>query len=607
MFLIDYDSTFELTFKKSDDPSEFYDNVNYLKMLWLKWNGRAWAISVSKIRETLLWFKKDGYDFTLSDSAKLKIEEIKNGYAPETSYFRDRRFDKSVLNEGVCLYPYQEVGVNWLLKRSRAYLADDPGIGKTCQTVAYLSCLYKQNQIDGVLLVVRLGLQYQWLKEILEFSNLFTENDIVILDNTTKERPFENCIDKKIIIVSNHLVAKMFASYRKDYNKGKGLSKIKWTTPFVDIKKEWNKKNLLLVCDEAHELKNSSSLRSKAVYAHRNAFYYRLLLSATPSVNRFEDWWMGTKLLDTSIIPYEENEFKLEISNKIGDKFNRYSIKSYNVLKIENIRCRLSTFVLKRLKFDLPEMKTKQIVRPIYLQMPFEQKDIYQTFVQQEVLKLENEFDKINIQAIFQKFPYLIQVLDNVCLLEGKVINEELQKKIKRWKFEKDPRVSYCVGALEDYIEYQNDKVVIFDNHPLTLNLLCDKFKSYSPLVIHGQLQDTTKERQDKIDLFNDKGSIHKLLLMSTQVGGAGFNLNKACSRIIFYTSPFDSVLFKQAQERVSRINSVRDSMVDILLLDHSIDLIRYKRNINRLQLNDEFLTKDLTRDVLKNLLEGIV
>ena len=88
-------------------------------------------------------------------------------------------------------------------------------------------------------------------------------------------------------------------------------------------------------------------------------------------------------------------------------------------------------------------------------------------------------------------------------------------------------------------------------------------------------------------------------------MGGAGLNLHHACRRIIFFTLPYDATLTRQAQDRVYRVTSEYDSIVEMLVLDHSIDNIRHQRNISRVALNDDFLNKDLSLEEIKQLFLG--
>ena len=580
MYEIDFDKKFtvEVNLPEYYDRDVYLTYTDFLKSILLSWDSdiRKWVVPYKRIDEILLWFITKKKDYVLSEEAKAEfINFQRDNFVSETIFKRSGQFDPSVLKEDVKLYNYQEEGVNWLLKRSSAYLADDAGLGKTIQIVSVVSHLYKYNLIDAVLLVVRNSLEYNWLKEFVEKSSIFSEDDIAIIQNDSKLKPFENYRDKKIIIISNHLYPSSCASYRKDYFTKKKLSKMRWNKSFVDINKEWGKESICFIADESHELKNTKAVRTKAVLSTKAHFPYRYYLSATPAINYFEDWWAGMNFIDQSIIPMSENAFKIYISKEIGNKWSMYNINTYDEKKINEVRKRFDPHVLKRLKRDLPEVKTTQTVKPIYLRMNDKHTKLYQSFIQNEVLKLADEFDSITLRLIFQKFPYLIQIVDNPALLEGKVINKDVNEKLNKWKSSDDCRVDYIKNALSSYIGDLDEKVIIFDNHPKTLNMLGDLFKKYDPLIVHGEMKDSKEDRWNKQKLFNDKKSKHKLFLLNTSIGGAGWNLHEACRRIIFYTLPYDATLTRQALDRVWRVNSEYDSIVEILLLDHSLDNIR--------------------------------
>ncbi len=333
-----------------------------------------------------------------------------------------------------------------------------------------------------------------------------------------------------------------------------------------------------------------------------------MFLSATPAMNNFEKWWVSINLLDDKAIELSENAFKIDISKTIGDKFGTYNIKEYNETKIQEFKDKvLSKYVLRREKSELDEVKHKQIIEPIYIEMTAAQRKIYQVFLQEEVFKLEKEFDSISLKLIFNNFAYLSLVIDNPLLLKDRVTQEELNILLNKWKLESDPRIQYLDSALKESIENQGNKIVIFDNHPSTINLLDERYKKYNPIVMHGRLGDTEEDKFKKAELFNDVNSKYKLFIANPQVAGVGINLNKGTDTIIFYTMPNDSVLYAQALERCDRINNTRDSLIQILIIDNSLDVIRYNRNVNRVLFNNEFLTKKLTKQELRNLLMGIV
>jgi hypothetical protein len=612
MLIIDFNSpNFEISFDIPFDDEEglFNDYVMLLKKLYLRYEPtkKVWLCKINQIEEILAWLDKKGYQTQLKSNASNFIQELKKSkYEREIETFKFKTPDFSILNSNLVLFNCHKEGWERLLKSTRSYCADDPGMGKTIEALITFSQWYKEKEVDGIFLVVRKGLPYHWKHEILTYSNVFKEEDIIILTNKTQVKPFTVFKDKKIIITPNHLLGDIFTSYRKDYNNLKSLKYIDWGRPFVDIKKEWEKQKICCVVDEAHELNNPDSIRTKALFSHKHCFDYRLSLSATPAVNYFERWWAALHFLDPSLIPMSYNTFRVWLADELGDKWDRFKIRKYNIERVNEVRKILQKVVLKRTKKDLPEFKSKKTIKPIFLEMPELQKEMYKTIFTETIQNLEEEHDKVTGGMLVANFFHILNIVDNPLLMKIEKRSPKLSSLLSQWSFEKDSRLEYLEGALEDYFNISNKKVIIFDNHPLTLELLSKKFQKYHPLMIHGQLNDTEEERFQKQNNFNDPKSKNRLFLLSTKIGGPGFNLHKHCSKAIAWSLPYDTVLFLQMQDRVHRITSEEDVTFEPLILDKTIDVLRFNKNMGRVNINDVFLNKTLNEKDILEIFNGV-
>ncbi len=606
MLFIDYQNNrFEIKIK-TNDSDDFSDFTNFCKSIFIGYDDkyRVRHFKVQRFLEVKLWFEKLNYQVVYTDKCFEVYNQYITQFIPEIKFNRNIKLDYSILNDGVNLFEFQKVGIEFLLSKSRAFIADDAGLGKTVQAIFAFSQLYKEGKVNGVFIVVKTGLSYQWKKSILDFVNVFKEDDIEIITNENKKQLFEVYKDKKIIIVPCHLIAHIFLSYKKDHKLKDSAKKIKWKS-YIDINKVWNDK-LMLVVDEAHTFNNSSGVWTKALLHHTKFFDYRISLSATPAGNYFERYYNAMQIIDPLAIKHSENSFKLHISNDIGDQYDKYNIQSYNIENIEEIKKSvLSLYFLKRLKSELPEMKFKQIIKPIYVELSNAHRKLYYEFIQNEVNILEKNKDEITFKNIMNKLPYIIQIIENPLLLKGRVQNEDVEKLLEKWDEKNDNKFNLLKNLLEDYVEEQGEKVVLLENHPLTIDILAEKFKKYNPLVLHGKKGYNEEQKQRIQDLFNDIKNDYKLLIGNPQVMGVGTNFNIGSRRIIFNTCPNDSVLTAQSLDRCYRINNTRDAIVEFLLYDHSLEILRYKRNMGRLELNNSFLNKNLNREELIKLLEG--
>lgn len=544
-------------------------------------------------------------EYTITENAKQRFKDIVSSFKTEQEYYRRITLDESILQPDVKLFEYQKVGIDFLLSRKRGYCADDVGLGKSLQALFTFSQLYREGKVDKIFIIVRPGIAYNWLSEILTMVNVFKEEDILIVDNKNKKLLFDKHPDKKIYILPNHLLKPVFLSYKKNTDLNKSAKNIKWKS-FVNLHEKLKTKKICLIIDEAHELTNSKAISTNAMLAHIEYFDYRYCLSATPTGNRFEKYYNAMALLDHGALKMTEIAFKIYISNSMGNKFDPFAVISYNIDNVKKIKDSvIDLYFIKRLKKDLPEMKYKQIIKPIYFQLSEGHRNLYRNFIQEEINKIELEKDgEITIKNILQKFPYLIQVIENPSLLKGRIGNEFIETLLNKWNIEKDERFVILKSLITQYVEDNKEKIIVYDNHPFTLNLLAKYFEKHSPLLLHGQMGYSEIDKKVIQDLYNDRNNKHRILFANPSVGGVGISFNKGGKRIIYYCAPNDAVLFEQSLGRTHRINNTEDAVAEILVADNSLDVLRYQRNTGRLKLNQDFLTKKLNRQELRELLE---
>ena len=373
-------------------------------------------------------------------------------------------------------------------------------------------------------------------------------------------------------------------------------------------KKRMDKKNLLLLIDESHEFKNSKALKTKAIRSIKYSFDYRILMSATPAINHIEDFYSQLELIDKSLIPMSENAFKLWLANRIGTKWDRYAITSYNSKNVKKLKDVIQPVAIQRLKEDIPEMKVEKIIKEIYLQMTIDQSTLYNLIVKEEIKKIKEEYNRLSWQLILDKLPLMCEILDNPLLLKKRRYNnEKINYILDKWDIKKDPKFILLESLLSNYVDYQGEKVVVYGIHPDTLNILTELFKKYNPLVIHGSLdiKNKEKDRALKQQMFNERDE-NKVMFLSALTSSQGINLQKKCRRIIVYEMTWDTTKFRQLQDRTHRIDSTQNTIVEIPYYPKTIDIVRVKRNLNRIDFNNR-LTKEISQTELINLIEGIV
>ncbi len=612
MLKIDYNTNkFHISFY-SDSPEQFQEYVSFCKFIDLSFSEKTktWLCPEKRIDEILLWIDRKNYYFTFTNEADKKFQEIQKWWnTPEIQFYRNPKFNKEVIlkkDKLDLLTDFQEEDILYGLSRSSSYNFNSCGLGKTGEAICLFTQRFINNEIDGIFILVKTGITYNWKCEILDWVNdsIYKEEDILLINNNNKYRPFEINRDKKIIICPDHLIADVILSYRKEIPKNKKHIRFDKNP---DIKQLWDKKEIFFVYDESHRFKWSDRIRSKQTFALKEQFKFRYLLTGTPGINAPEQIRMQLDFIDKSITGMSPNAFNLWLSTKIGDRFNKYKIVEYNVDNVKLLKEKMRIYGIQRLLED--HVKFKKHFRPIYLDLSEKTKKLYQLISFQELNMIYNDFDKVYFKQIENKFPYLMPVFDNpLFLLHEKVWEDSaIQNLLNKYNIEKDDvKFDTCKNLLEDYIEDRDEKVIIFFQHPFTGDMLFEKFKKYNPLIIHGQVdvKDKEKYKKETEDKFNNSDD-NRLILLSLFTSAESINLNKKCKRIIVYEPPFSGESFDQSQYRIFRINNITDAYIDYLVYRNSLDMVRLERNRNREEFNKKLL-KNISHEDLKKLLQGI-
>jgi hypothetical protein len=561
-----------------------------------------WELDGKKALELIEWGNHLLFPVNVTEKAQQAINE-NNWYPIENKLIRpSRTIDwKLIFKDDVILKKVQKEGLEFLIGRTRSYLADDTGLGKTIQAIGTFCYWYLNNYTDGVIILVRDILTYQWEEEILKFSKLFKKEDIQIIDNSLKQKPFEKFKDKKILILCRDSFTDMFLSYKKKIPEKR--ADIKWGTVRANILKLWNKKSIALIIDEAHDYKNSNAARSKVLNANKHNFDFRLLMSATPGLNSLEDLYYPTHIMDPGIIPMTETAFKLNIAEEVDHKYKNCNIVRYSSAKVKNQLDKIKPYFIQRKKEDDPEMVAKRYIKPIHLRMTKEHKELMDDIYNFELTVRKDD----KIKTVEQKFPYTLQAIDNPYLLTDKIINKDIDRKIKAWKFEKDNRIKYLDEFIKDTIDTQGKKIIIFDQHPLTLDTLAERYEKYKPLVVHGKSKDDSFSKNEKKKKFIDQNSGHQIFFLSAISATSGLNLQEGAHIVVFFSPPWD-LGHRQGIDRTHRIVSINDTIIIILMFIDSYDNIRVNRNLSRAELNDNlFRNNGLEIDKLENLLQEVI
>lgn len=356
-------------------------------------------------------------------------------------------------------------------------------------------------------------------------------------------------------------------------------------------------------------IKNRTARQSKVLNIHRHFFDFRYLLTGTPDPNGVEGFYNQINFLDKFIIGRDYYSWLKSIA-KLGTKYSEYGVQYFYEDKVSDFIESIKPWVSREFtkgNIDLPEL----IIKNIYIELSDEQRKIYEELISYTLSIIKEEHGEIIPREVENKFPFILQALDNPSLLKGKIDKERsysLFKRVEKWKFKDHSKLDACFSLVSKYLD-ENKKIIIWSGHPLTMNELNEEFKSFNPIMIHGQIdfpKNCSKEEHKNFLLEKFKtDKKHKILLASYYVLSTAVNITES-SRSIYFDRSINPVNWMQSVKRNHRPGQTDTVIVNPLILENTYDE-RLDRDLNRKdKLNNNIMNRDsLTINEWKQLFLG--
>ena len=448
------------------------------------------------------------------------------------------------------LFRHQEIALSYMRSNNFFALFMEQGTGKTIPSLYRILDLLKSGKIGNALVVAPKSALGAWERDIELFGELDRE---ILRDNIT------------------------LINYDKIWRG--------------EDKSPYYKKYGCIVLDEAHNIKNRTSQRSKFLLKIASLADYKYILTGTPISNgQLENIWSLYCFLDPYIEKgrvysrifkkYMEENASGEYKGSYMEFQSRYCIlnmyhkpTSYiNVKELQKIINEYSYRVKKIDCLDLPDKLPDEIVS-----VELKEKSLYKRLHKDSAL-LEYEVLAENPLSRMVK----LRQLASGHIVYEKWVNDEIVKELVEVKTEK-------LDILKELIEgYDDDKkLVIFAEFKYSIGKISELLSKMKIkyVVLDGDQKNKTIWRK-----FQTDKSI-KIIVCQYQTASAGIDLF-ASDTIIYYEPTLRSNILEQSRDRIHRTGQVNKCSYIHLITKGTIEGDIYKALAGYADFSEKLFTE---------------
>ena len=405
-----------------------------------------------------------------------------------------------------------------------ALLADETGLGKTIEAGLVAKELLLRGLARTILVVVPASLGLQWHEEMQEKFGL---------EFVVAREPADLKDDPPLVIAS-------YAALR-----GKRIGE-QLREREVD----------LLICDEAHHLKNRSTKQYKAVARVRKR--YVLLLSATPFHNRLIELKNLLDILKPGLLGSTRAFNKQYVDEKDPRKPRN----------LHHLRALLAEVMIRNRRGEVAVKLPERRAAIYHIELSDEEQEFYDelsTFIAGEVRSRAASFSHetrhgsyvltlINLQRELCSSPYAVaQGLEGLSHSDALPFDvcEKLAEFAQRamtltqlWR---------KAQAVEEILDQFEGKVVVFCEFRATIRELVARLqaKGINAISFHGG--HNPAERAGRLKRFKDEARV----LVASKAGSEGLNI-QFCQNVVNFDLPWNPMIVEQRIGRVHRLGQTK-------------------------------------------------
>ncbi|TYI45537.1 hypothetical protein E1A91_D13G044300v1 [Gossypium mustelinum] len=497
------------------------------------------------------------------------------------------------------LRPHQREGVQFMFECvsglssaaniNGCILADDMGLGKTLQSITLLYTLLRQGfdgkpMVKKAIIVTPTSLVSNWEAEIKKWVGQRVQlialcessrDDVVSgIDSFTSPRSL-----LQVLIVSYET----FRMHSSKFCQSEACD--------------------LLICDEAHRLKNDQTITNRALAAL--SCKRRILLSGTPMQNDLEEFFAMVNFTNPGILG-DVAFFRRYYETPIicgREPTSSEEEKKLAAERSSELSAIVNQFILRRTNALLSNHLPPKIVEVVCCKLTPLQSELYNHFIQSKNVKkvITEETKQTKILAYITALKKLCNhpklIYDTIKSgSPGTTGFEDCMRFFPPEMFsgrsgswtggdgawvELSGKMHVLARLLAHLRQRTDDRIVLVSNYTQTLDLfaqLCRE-RRYPYLRLDGTT--SISKRQKLVNRFNDSTKDEFVFLLSSKAGGCGLNLIGG-NRLVLFDPDWNPANDKQAAARVWRDGQKKRVYIYRFLSTGTIEEKVYQRQMSK-------------------------
>ncbi|XP_073125004.1 protein CHROMATIN REMODELING 25 isoform X2 [Henckelia pumila] len=490
------------------------------------------------------------------------------------------------------LRPHQRIGVQFMFdcvsgilsdaNINGCILADDMGLGKTLQSITLCYTLLCQGfngkpMAKKTIIVTPTSLVSNWEAEIKKWVGERVK--LVALCESTREDVicgidgFTNPFNPLQVLIVSYETFRMHAS---KFNQRGSCD--------------------LLICDEAHRLKNDQTLTNRALAAL--SCKRRILLSGTPIQNDLEEFYAMVNFANPGVLG-DAAHFRRYYEMPIVSGREPTATEEEKRLGSERsaeLSAKVNQFILRRTNSLLSNHLPPKMIEVVCCKLTTLQADLYNHFIHSKNVKRA-----ISEDTKRSKILAYITALKKLCNhpkggSSGASGFEDCLRFFPAELFsgrsgswaggdgiwvELSGKMHVLARLLAQLRQRTDDRIVLVSNYTQTLDLfaqLCRE-RRYPFLRLDGST--SISKRQKLVNCFNDPSKDEFAFLLSSKAGGCGLNLIGG-NRLVLFDPDWNPANDKQAAARVWRDGQKKRVYIYRFLSAGTIEEKVYQRQMSK-------------------------